>query len=175
MKSTGITRRIDELGRIVIPKEIRKMLRIRDGENLEIFIDEKRIILQKHLVMENLVELSAKITEIFSSIDDDKFVITDREKVIYASNPYEHLLNQKISLELLKYIDNREYISSNESSKLNFEHVDLFGYFCICPIINNTDCLGLVVLIKPDSSISKEDIKMCKIIAKMLAEKVSLN
>ena len=57
LKATGVTRKIDELGRIVIPKEIRRNLSIRDGENLEIFIDNEAICLKKHYQMHNFTEI----------------------------------------------------------------------------------------------------------------------
>ena len=63
MKTTGVIRRIDELGRIVIPKEIRKNLRIKDGENIEIFIEGENIILKKHSMLDKIKEDSKKIVQ----------------------------------------------------------------------------------------------------------------
>ena len=61
MKATGIVRRIDELGRVVIPREIRRTMNLREGEPLEIFIDDKKIIFQKHIPSEEfLFEASAE-------------------------------------------------------------------------------------------------------------------
>ena len=85
MKSTGVTRKIDELGRIVIPKEIRKNLGIRDGESLEIFTENDSIILKKHFIMEKYEQLSKKLCESIYNIYKINVIITDREKVIASS------------------------------------------------------------------------------------------
>ena len=64
MKATGIVRRIDELGRIVIPKEIRKTLRIKEGENLEIYVDsDENIILRKHSLMNKINDFAQNFAE----------------------------------------------------------------------------------------------------------------
>ena len=61
MKQTGVVRKIDELGRIVLPKEIRRNLGIKDGESLEIFVDEKGVYLQKYSKISNLKEISKEL------------------------------------------------------------------------------------------------------------------
>ncbi len=175
MKSTGVTRRIDELGRVVIPKELRRILSIRDGENLEIYIEDDKIILKKYLMMKSLAELSEKLIDIFTAFDDSDLIITDREKIISSSYNYKQIINTKINSELIKYIDNRESVSSVEKSKINLENSEIIGYISIVPIINDTDCLGLVILIKKDNTIQSEDIKINKIIAKILSEKININ
>ncbi len=172
MQSTGVTRRIDELGRIVIPKEIRRMLSIRDGENLEILVDENKIILKKYLVMQNLTELSQKIINILSTVGIDKLIITDREKVVATSDIYINLINSSINIELLKVIDSREIITNNDS-KISLKE-DILGSHVIVPIINETDCLGLVILIKTDELYNKDDIKILKIVSKLISEKINL-
>ncbi len=174
MKSTGVTRKIDELGRIVIPKEIRRMLSIRDGENLEIFIEENKIILQKYLVMENLTDLSQKIVDIIFSSSNETIIVTDREKVIAISEDYKNLINKELDYNLLKYIDNRENFISSGESKIDFGLDSIIGNFVITPIINNIDCLGLIIM-KKETIPSKDDLKLLKIIARILAEKININ
>ena len=66
MKTTGVVRKIDDLGRIVIPKEIRRTLKIRDGESLEIFVDKEMVTLKKYSTMEDLQEVAQKLTESIS-------------------------------------------------------------------------------------------------------------
>ena len=68
MKTTGVIRRIDELGRIVIPKEIRKSLRIKNGESLEVFLDGDSIILKKFSQIESLENISVDYVEAFNQI-----------------------------------------------------------------------------------------------------------
>ena len=85
MKSTGVTRKIDDLGRIVIPKEIRKNLGIRDGESLEIFTEEDSIILKKHSEIEKFEDLGKKLSDLIENIFKVDVIITDREKVIAST------------------------------------------------------------------------------------------
>ncbi len=174
MKSTGVTRRIDELGRIVIPKEIRRTLAIRDGENLEILIEGNKIILQKYLVMQNLLELSNKIIEVVSSVLEEEIIITDREKIIASSNKLKHLLNIKNTSVLLKYIDNRESGTISSIDSLVFDESEIDGYISIVPIINETDCLGLILIVSEENN-SKENLKLAKIVSKILSEKININ
>ena len=85
MKSTGIVRRVDELGRIVIPKEIRRTLRIRNGESLEIFIDKDMINLKKFSEISDLSDISKEIVEIVNSTLKKTILITDRDMFVAAS------------------------------------------------------------------------------------------
>ena len=97
MKSTGVVRKIDELGRIVIPKEIRRTLGIRDGENLEIYIEEDKIILQKQMVIESVQDISKQLIAILNDIYDYNFLITDRDSVITGNKEFKDLINTHIS------------------------------------------------------------------------------
>ena len=82
MKSTGIIRRIDNLGRIVIPKEIRKNLRIKNGENLEIFINQEDIILKKYYQIDKLKYLSDELTKSIYKILKKDVMITNNEAIL---------------------------------------------------------------------------------------------
>ena len=85
LKQTGVTRKIDELGRIVIPKEIRKNLGIRDGESLEIYTSDDSIILKKYYEVKKLEDVCDKLCEMIKNIYDVNILITDREKVVSSS------------------------------------------------------------------------------------------
>ena len=143
LKSTGITRKIDELGRIVIPKEIRRNLGIRDGESLEIFTDEDGIILKKHSQIEKYEEMGSKLCELISSVFLVDVIITDREKVI-ATSKDDRIVNKMLSKELLYLIDNREELI--EQGNVELEDISLKGYFTIVPIIASIDSLGLIII-----------------------------
>ena len=110
LKSTGVTRKIDDLGRIVIPKEIRKNLGIRDGESLEIFTEEDSIILKKHSEIEKFEDLGKKLSDLIENIFKVDVIITDREKVIVSTKGDEsdELINKLLDEELIYLIDNRE-------------------------------------------------------------------
>ena len=85
MKTTGVVRRIDDLGRIVIPKEIRRTLRIHDGESLEIFVDNEIITLKKYSSLNELANVSKILVESINKEINKDIIITDRDNVIAAS------------------------------------------------------------------------------------------
>ena len=164
MKSTGVTRKIDDLGRIVIPKEIRKNLGIRDGESLEIFTEEDSIILKKHSEIEKFEDLGKKLSDLIESIFKVDVIITDREKVI-ASTKSDELINKLLDEELIFLIDNREEFVGRK---------DIFGTISkvtIVPIIASIDSLGLIILISNDDL----DLKnIARFMAKILSEKLNI-
>lgn len=169
MKQTGVTRKIDELGRIVIPKEIRKNLGIRDGETLEIFTNEDSIILKKYFEVRKYEDLSGKLCELIKNIYNIDLVITDREKVITSSNK-EIVENTKLNNRFLELIDNREMLISKELSTITFES-DVSGYFTVIPIIASSDSLGLVILISENAI---DYSSLGKFIAKIIADKIDI-
>ena len=164
LKSTGVTRKIDDLGRIVIPKEIRKNLGIRDGESLEIFTEEDSIILKKHSEIEKFEDLGKKLSDLIESIFKVDVIITDREKVI-ASTKRDILINKLLDEELIYLIDNREEFVGRK---------DIFGTISkvtIVPIIASIDSLGLIILISNDDL----DLKnIARFMAKILSEKLNI-
>lgn len=169
MKQTGVTRKIDELGRIVIPKEIRKNLGIRDGETLEIFTNEDSIILKKYFEVRKYEDLSGKLCELIKNIYNIDLVITDREKVITSSNK-NIVENTKLNNRFLELIDNREMLISKELSTINFG-IDVSGYFTVIPIIASSDSLGLVILISENAI---DYSSLGKFIAKIIADKIDI-
>ncbi len=170
MKSTGITRKIDELGRIVIPKEIRRNLGIRDGESLEIYTNEDSIILKKHSQMEKYEEMGAKLGEIINTIFKVDVIITDREKVI-ATTDNKDLIDKKLNKELIYLIDNREELIEKENRVIEFGNVSVSGKFTIVPIIASIDSLGLVIVLSQDD---KDYSNITRLIAKILSEKINI-
>lgn len=169
MKQTGVTRKIDELGRIVIPKEIRKNLGIRDGEALEIFTSEDSIILKKYFEVRKYEDLSSKLCELIKNIYNVDLVITDREKVITSSNK-EIVENTKLNNKFLELIDNREIFISRELLTINFG-IDVSGYFTVIPIIASSDSLGLVIIISDNAN---DYSSLGKLLAKIIADKIDI-
>lgn len=175
MKSTGVIRRIDELGRIVIPKEIRRHLGIRDGESLEIFTEENQIILKKYSKVLEYADFSGKLCEIVPSVMDFGMVITDRDKVVsYSDNIKFELQNANLNAKLLDFIQNRESYESSSYEKMIFGDFEIEGYFYIQPIISSIDCLGLIVLVK-DKSFLKEEKQFAKFVGAMIANKIDIS
>lgn len=170
MKATGITRKIDELGRIVIPKEIRRNLGIRDGESLEILTENDSIVLKKHSVIHNFEDLGNKLCNILSNVIPVDIIITDREKVVAVSNNLD-LINKTLSNELINLIDNREILKSDYESKIKIMDQEIIGYFNIAPIISSIDSLGLVIIVGKNNV---DYMSTSKLIAKIMAEKLDI-
>ena len=109
MKTTGIIRRIDDLGRIVIPKELRKSLRIKNGDSLEIFVDQEDIILKKYSPIESIEEAAMKYVEGFNQVIKHNVIVTDKDKVIAVSGELKKkYLGKKITEFTERGIERRD-------------------------------------------------------------------
>lgn len=171
LKSTGVIRRIDELGRIVIPKEIRRNLGIRDGENVEIFTESDSIILKKHYRLTSSSELANNLCEIIYSDFNYKIMITDREKIIAKSGINEEILNKKLPQEYLKIIESREIVTK-ENIEFKIEDTLLIGNFIFIPIISLNDSIGLVIMYNSESI--KDELSIGKLVASIFARKLDI-
>ena len=161
MINSGITRRIDDLGRIVVPKELRNNLGIRDGEPLLISTQDDAIIIKKYSKIETLEDKIQKYCQIINGVIDTKIIITDREKVIYTD--VEGLINEKLDSTLKDLIDEREsYIKEELTSFFNLK-----GYFIVVPIITFSDSIGLVILYSENLDVFKHR-DIAKILSKLI-------
>ena len=170
MKSTGVIRKIDELGRIVLPKEIRRNLGIRDGENLEIYVENDHILLKKYSKMQDYSE----IVNIVNDTYDFKIIITDRDKVIF-SGVDQIEVNQEIGEKFLDFIHNRESVIKSTLETYLFKDRELTGYFLILPIISSIDCLGLIILYNDNSAIPDYHIDLLKLISNIIVSKLDIS
>ena len=125
MKATGIVRRIDDLGRVVIPKEIRRTLRVREGTPLEIFTDrEGEIILKKYSPMVELTAFATQYAEAMAQSTGMLVCITDRDQVIAVSGgPKRDMLQKMISKQLEQVIHERETVVAEKDAR-EFIHGD---------------------------------------------------
>lgn len=175
MKSTGVIRRIDELGRIVIPKEIRRHLGIREGESLEIFTEEDKIVLKKYSRVLEYADFSKNLCEIVPSIMDFGMVITDRDKVVsFSDNVKLELESANLNSKMLGFIQSRESYESNSYEKVEIGDYEIEGYFFMQPIISSIDCLGLIFLVK-DKAYNKEEKQFAKFVSQMIANKIDIS
>ena len=169
MNKSGITRRIDELGRIVVPKEIRYNLGIRDGEPLEIYVENNTIVIKKYSQVENIKDISANLCEVINDVCNVQIMISDREKIIAANNNLMKLINYKLSEMFKQLIDNREtYISEKQEQYFNNN-----AYFTILPIITSTDCSGLIIILSKEKT--DINLKYAKIVQKLLVDKLDVS
>lgn len=168
MKATGIIRRIDDLGRIVIPKEIRKNLRLQNGENLEIFIDEnENIILRKYNQIDKLKEFAGNITDSISSITKNNVIITNTDTIIATNNKLKKYINKEISNEIIKMINDRKEKTEN-AIQITEENEEPTNY-AFYPIIANGDPIGSIIILS-ENNITNEDMLLLKIISTFLAK-----
>lgn len=170
MKSTGVIRRIDELGRIVIPKEIRRNLGIRDGENVEIFTDNDSIILKKYYRMSTSSDLANSLCELINNEFNYKIMITDREKVIASIGFKEDIINKNLSKELITIIEERETKEENKSIK--FDEIEITGNFVFIPIISLNDSIGLVILYNEEKLTNEASIG--KLVSSIFSKKLDI-
>lgn len=121
MKATGVVRRIDDLGRVVIPKEIRKTLRIKEGDPLEIFTDkEGEVILKKYSPIGELSEFAAGYAETLAKTTGHIACITDKDTVIAVSGTSKkEFYEQGISEELEKIMDEKENYASRDNNNIS--------------------------------------------------------
>lgn len=172
MKSTGVVRKIDELGRIVIPKEIRRNLRIHDGENLEIFIDENSIILKKFSKIADLKDIIMRLCDLIYDTMDQRMFITDRDHIIAVTKTLEHMEGKNNNEVLMNLLLNSESYQSMEVDTFTFDGESVSGYYYIAPIITSMDNLGLVGIISDKEN--KLVMEFVKFISKILSEKIDI-
>ena len=166
MKATGIVRRIDDLGRVVIPKEIRRTLRLREGTPLEIFTDrEGEIILKNYSPMMELTAFSGQYAEAMAQSSGLMVCITDRDQVVaVAGGPKKELLSKTISRELERVIMERETVQAAAGDKRFLYLVpDAVEGLCaevIVPIICEGDAIGSVALFSRDQRTKMGDTEL---------------
>lgn len=148
MKATGIVRRIDDLGRVVIPKEIRRTLRIREGDPLEIFVDnEGEVILKKYSPINELGHFAKEYAESIAEHSGHLALITDRDTVIaVAGGSKKAYLNKNIGSQLRDTMDERQTRSSQENESEIVEDQPAVSAFVAAPIIANGDPIGTLVI-----------------------------
>lgn len=181
MKATGIVRRIDDLGRVVIPKEIRRTLRIQDGESLEIYTGTAgEIILKKYSPMENIEDYAIKYGKVMWETLGKGIIITDTDSVI-ASNGLGVKLDHgsiQIQPQYIQLLVKRKQIYVEKGSK---EFKELYGSWpenfegvLITPIIKDGDIIGGIVVIQVESKgkVSEVDYALSQMGANYLASQM---
>lgn len=148
MKSTGITRRIDDLGRIVIPKEIRKNLKIKENEVLEIFINNDEIILKKFSPFNDSEKVLSDYIKVINDMTGNDVIITDRDKVILSTKRLEEkLLNKKLSEYVNDLIENRSIFLSNDMKGIEvIDNEKIKQNYYFIPFIIDSDVVGSIIM-----------------------------
>ncbi|MBM7646459.1 AbrB family transcriptional regulator (stage V sporulation protein T) [Scopulibacillus daqui] len=176
MKATGIVRRIDDLGRVVIPKEIRRTLRIREGDPLEIFVDrEGEVILKKYSPISELGDFAQEYAEALAENSGSVALIADRDAIIAVSGgAKKDYLDKNISSTVEKVMDNRKSVQEEKSSVELVEGTgEVSGPYVISPIISGGDPIGAVMLIaKDNNTLGEVELKLAETAAGFLARQM---
>jgi AbrB family transcriptional regulator (stage V sporulation protein T) len=154
MKATGIVRRIDDLGRVVIPKEIRRTLRIREGDPLEIYTDrDGEVIFKKYSMMGGLSDVAGQICETLHKTAGHPTVITDRDSIIALSGlPRREWLDKPVSAALESIMEERHlyrYRPDFAPIQVSDSHSGLYVSLA-APILSEGDVMGCVLFVDPD-------------------------
>ena len=172
MKNTGVLRRVDDLGRIVIPKDIRKTLRIKDGESLEIFLNSDNIVLKKYSPLEGLQNFYKTYTESVYSEIGNNVIVVDRDRIVAISGDLKKkYLDKPISSKIDKIIQNRVVVSSKNLTNIELiSDYDMKASYVIAPIITNGDAIGAFIIMSNSGPIDDFIIKTGAIAAKILGK-----
>jgi len=156
MKATGIVRRIDDLGRVVIPKEIRRTMRIRNGDPLEIYVDRNgKVILKKYSPINDLGDFAKEYANSLYDATGHTVCICDRDEIIAVSGgPKKDLIKKAIGTMLEDIIDERRGKTIDDEHSLTADGQDRFKHSVIAPIVANGDAIGAIVIT------SNEDVTM---------------
>jgi AbrB family transcriptional regulator, stage V sporulation protein T len=176
LKATGIVRRIDDLGRVVIPKEIRRTLRIREGDALEIYTDSQGgVIFKKYSPVGELSTFAFQYAEVLSRTAGLPMLICDRDHVVAAAGvSRKEYLERRVAPELEECMQSRRTFISTGSEKLQpVEGIDRMASV-VCPILASSDVTGAVVLLENDAQEvpNETQIKLIQVAAAFLGKQM---
>ena len=177
MKATGIVRRIDDLGRVVIPKEIRRTMRIREGDPLEIFTErDGEVIFKKYSPIGELGEFAAGYAETLAKTSGLPVVITDKDSVIAVSGaPKKELVEKRISEDIERMMEKKIIFAIESGASLGIPVVDgSEKYFAgvVAPIVSEGDTIGSVMMVsdKENMPVGEVEKKLCQSAAGFLGK-----
>ena len=177
MKATGIVRRIDDLGRVVIPKEIRRTMRIREGDPLEIFTErDGEVIFKKYSPMGELGEFATQICESLYKTGGAMALICDRDSVIAVSGgSRRELMDKPISSQLEEIMERRGLWSAEvRVSQPVCEGISEHCISVAAPILSAGDVLGCVVFAaaKDSAPYGETECKLAQVVAAFLGKQM---
>jgi stage V sporulation protein T len=169
VKATGIVRRIDDLGRVVIPKEIRRTLRIREGDPLEIFTDrEGEVILKKYSPIGELSDFAKEYAESLHNSMDHIICITDRDTIIAVSGASKkEFLDKRVNASLEKMMEDKTAMIAGltgDNKVINVladeEGTPKYTSQVIAPIVTEGDCIGTVMILSKEATAQMGDLEV---------------
>lgn len=177
MKATGIVRRIDDLGRVVIPKEIRRTMRIREGDPLEIYTaSDGEVIFKKYSPIGEVFDIAKQYAEVLNRSTNLAVMIFDRDHVIACAGlPKKEVLDRRTTPELEDIMEERSNFILDSTSERLFPAEGIEKEASIAfPIISGGDVSGAVVLIcdEEKSYPSQTEIKLAQVAASFLGKQM---
>ena len=178
MKATGIVRRVDDLGRIVIPKEIRRTLRIREGDPLEIYTEKDGgVIFRKYSPMGDLQEFAAQMCESISSATGHIAAVTDRDTIIALHGaPKRDLMDKPNSPELERLMEMRtNYLFQSGDTPIRAcDGAEKYHLGAAAPILSQGDLMGSVLLLlsESDNPLKEADQHLARTVAGFLGRQL---
>lgn len=178
MRATGIIRRIDDLGRIVIPKEIRKTMHIRESDPLEIFTEKDGdIILKKYSPIGEMGNNAKQYAEAIAAQIPYTVCICDQDSVIAAAGPNAKkllgkLLHEKAEEALLE----RKNVLMNREQEDFFPFIsdfpEVFQYVCLSTIIAESEAVGFVCIVSVEDELTETELKIAQIASGFLGKQL---
>ncbi|MGN0468095.1 MAG: stage V sporulation T C-terminal domain-containing protein [Acutalibacteraceae bacterium] len=177
MKATGIVRRIDDLGRVVIPKEIRRTMRIREGDPLEIYTDANgEVIFKKYSPIGELGPYTKQYVEVLNRTTGLPAIICDRDHIIaVAGIPKKDIMEKRISPMVESYMEKRQnYICGESKDEFTVCEGTDRKVGVLCPIIGSGDVMGAVMVLTNanDSAPNQTEIKLVQVAAGFLGRQM---
>lgn len=170
--NNGIIKKVDDLGRIVIPKNIRKKLRIKNGDNLEIIIDNEDIVLKKYSMISKINDLAKELVESISIFMKHSIFITDTDNIIACTSSLKgKYLNKHISKELEESIMRREKMFQNHF-KL-FQLIDEESITCSyvsCVILSGGESVGMIIILSETEKMTETELQMASIVSSFITK-----
>ncbi len=182
MKATGVVRRIDDLGRIVIPIEIRRTMRIRDGDPLEIFVDKDgEVILKKYSAIVDLGTFAEEMTDSLHEASGQVALISDRDSIVAVSGARrKDFIDKRVSDAVLRSMNDRQTLFQSDPAQpseilLEDSEESEFSTQAIAPIIVHGDPYGTVMLasVERDNPVGDTEMKMAQSAAGFLSRYLS--
>ncbi len=164
MKATGIVRRIDDLGRVVIPKEIRRTMRIREGDPLEIFTDKDgEVIFKKYSPIGELGNVAVQYADTLAKTSGHPICITDKDNIIAVSGiPKKEMAEKRVSDDIEQVMkEKQQYTSTGSSKRVSVvDGTEKYTAAIVCPIISEGDSIGTVVFLNTDSNTTVGEVEL---------------
>jgi len=164
MKATGIVRRIDDLGRVVIPKEIRRTLRIREGDPLEIFVDrDGEVILKKYSPIGELGEFAKEYADALYESLNHVVLISDRDTIIAVSGASKkEYMDKPVGNIVERTLDERRTRLEKNPGQYDIcrDMPEQYASFVIAPIISGGDPIGAVILFSKNEGVKMSELEM---------------